>query len=510
MRLRSNAKQLIITVICSFLTVGVNYAISFFLTSYISENIGTEAYGFVSLAKTISNYIMIITVALNSFAARYISIEYHKKNIGKANEYFNTVYIAGLVMTLGIFIASMAVILHLELFLKIPDALLADVKRLFMLDTLNVLILACSTAFMAATTIKNRLELGNIIKMLSYILEAIFLLIAYRYFPPRVYYVGIGLVISAVIILILNVELSRKLIPELKLGRGSFSKQALKDLMGAGIWNSINSLGNTLNTGLDLLISNMLLSTLATGQLAIVKTISTIFSTLFQLVAMAFQPTQLRYYANGDKESLVYSFKLGIKINGAISNIAFAGFAVFGAVYYKLWTPSQDIRMLQTLSLVTILGNVIEGAVYPLYYGYNLTVKNKIPCMVTIMSGISNVAGMYVLIKYANIGIYAVVLTTTVLTWLVNFVFNPMYMSHCIGIKETTFYPILLRHCVSSATLFGIFWGVSQFFYPKSWLELIWVAIVCTAIGIPVHLLIMLEKKDIKWLRMAFTRKYSS
>ena len=156
---------------------------------------------------------------------------------------------------------------------------------------------------------------------------------------PRVYYVGIGLIVSSCVILLINIGLTARLTPDLKVQRGYFSIEAVKSILSAGIWSSVNSLGNTLNTGLDLLVSNMMLSALAAGQLAIVKTISTIFTTLFQLVATAFQPMQLKYYANNDKKLLISSFKLGIKLNGMISNIAFAGFTVFGAVYYKLWTP---------------------------------------------------------------------------------------------------------------------------------------------------------------------------
>lgn len=80
---RSTSKQFVVSVIFSFMAVAVNYIISLILTPYITENIGTEAYGFVSLAKTFANYASIFTVALNSFSARYISIEYHKGNLKK-------------------------------------------------------------------------------------------------------------------------------------------------------------------------------------------------------------------------------------------------------------------------------------------------------------------------------------------------------------------------------------------------------------------------------------------
>lgn len=190
-----------------------------------------------------------------------------------------------------------------------------------------------------------------------------------------------------------------------------------------------------------------------------------------------------------------------------ISNIAFAGFTVFGAVYYKLWTPSQDIGVLQTVTIMTIIGGIIEGAVYPLYYGYNLTVKNKIPCFITIFSGLMNVFGMYVLIEFLDAGIYAVVLTTTVLTWMVNFVFNPLYVSYCLKIRLTTFYPTLFRHIVSSVLLLAVFSIIRKIYYPNSWIGLIMVAIVCAIIGAILHALIVFDSEDRKTIIQKLDRR---
>lgn len=507
MAARSTSKQFVVSVFFSFFAVALNYLISLVLTPFITENIGTEAYGFVSLAKTFANYASIFTVALNAFSARYISIEYHKGNKKKANVYYNSVFIADIILAIVIFGIAVVIITNLNRFLMIPENLIGDVKKLFLLDTINFLILSCGTVFMTATTIKNRLEMGSIARAISYIAEAVFLFIAFSLLTPRVYYVGIGLIVSSCVILLINIGLTARLTPDLKVQRGYFSIEAVKSILSAGIWSSVNSLGNTLNTGLDLLVSNMMLSALAAGQLAIVKTISTIFTTLFQLVATAFQPMQLKYYANNDKKLLISSFKLGIKLNGMISNIVFAGFTVFGAVYYKLWTPSQDIGVLQTVTIVTIIGSIIEGAVYPLYYGYNLTVKNKIPCFITILSGLMNVLGMYVLIKFFDAGIYAVVLTTTVLTWLVNFVFNPLYVSYCLKIRLTTFYPTLFRHIVSSVLLLAVFSIIRKIYYPNSWIGLIMVALVCAIIGAILHTLIVFDSEDRKMIIQKLDRR---
>lgn len=493
---RKNSTQFVISLIFSAVAVLLNYLITLVLTPYITENIGTEAYGFVTIAKTFANYASIVTIALNSFSSRFISVEYHKGNLKKANQYFNSVLLADIGLGIIILIVSSGIIIHLEKILSIPEGLLHDVKCLFLLDMINFLILSCSTAFMSATVIRNRLELASIIKCVAYVSEAVFLIVAFRILPPKVYYVGCGLITSSLIIFTLNGIISRKYTPELKITKGAFSWEAVKDIAKNGIWNSVNSLGNTLNTGLDLWITNVMLSALQAGQLAIVKTISVIFTTMSQLVAQPFQPLQLKYYASNDKERLIDSFKLGIKVNGMISNIAFAGFAVFGTAYYKLWTPSQDISLLQVVSIVTVVGTVIEGAVYPLYYVYTLTLNNKIPCFVTVISGLLNVSGMYVLIKYFDLGIYAVVGTTAVLSWMVNFVFNPMYSAHCLKLSKSVFYPTLLRHVISCLVITFVFYGLSKVYFPHTWIALILVAFIGAIIGAIIHILIMFSAQE--------------
>ena len=81
-------KQLFINIIASFVSFGVGMGINFFLSPYIIENVGTEAYGFVQLANNFITYFSILTIALNSMSSRFISVSYFKDDILSANEYF--------------------------------------------------------------------------------------------------------------------------------------------------------------------------------------------------------------------------------------------------------------------------------------------------------------------------------------------------------------------------------------------------------------------------------------
>ena len=92
------------------ITVGlafvVNYGINLVLTPYITENLGTEAYGFVSLAKQFAQYATIITTALDSFAARYIAIAWHKGDKKEANRFFSSAFFGDIVLASGIMAAA--------------------------------------------------------------------------------------------------------------------------------------------------------------------------------------------------------------------------------------------------------------------------------------------------------------------------------------------------------------------------------------------------------------------
>ncbi len=57
-----------------------------------------EANGFVTLANNFVTYANLIVTALNSMAARFITVEYVKKNYKKANLYYNSVFWGNLIV----------------------------------------------------------------------------------------------------------------------------------------------------------------------------------------------------------------------------------------------------------------------------------------------------------------------------------------------------------------------------------------------------------------------------
>lgn len=492
--------HLFITMMTSGMAFVTTYAINLVLTPYIMEHVGADAYGFVSLAKQFAQYAAVFTIALNSFASRYIAVNYYDGKKKNANVYFSSVFAGNIALAAAICSVVFIGILFLEHFLHIPEALVTDVKILFLFVFVSFFVSSVCSVFSSSAYIENKLDIVGIFKGVSYIAEALVLLICYLFFPTYVFYVGIGVLAAALVVGLSNVYICRKYTPDLWVRREDISFSAVRELLSVGIWNSVNQLGNILNDGLDLVICNLLLSSLSMGYLAVAKMIYSIFSSMFYIVNQAFQPIFLKSYSEKNMPAFLSELKFSMKISCLLSNLGFSGFVALGMVYYKLWIPNQDIEIIYWLTVVCILTCVFYGPMQPLYYIYTLTVKAAVPCVITIIGGALNVAGMYLLIRFTSLGVYAVVWTTVVITFIINEITNPLYMAHVLEISWYTFYPEMLRNLFSCLVMLGAFRLLNLFFAPTTWVTFIACAILYAGIGAAIHLLIVFSIKD--WRRV--------
>lgn len=491
-----SAKKISSTLIVSIVAMSINYIISLVLTSYVTEHLGAETYGFVILAKNISNYAIIFTSCLNAYASRYITIAYHENNIQKASIYFSSVFYANVFLSFVILMLAGVGIIYVDKLLMIPNDLLAEVKILLLLDFLNYMFLTTGSCFCVYAFIEDKLEVMNTIKLFSYVAEALVMLCLFAHLKPSIVYVGLGLLISSIVYTVGNLFAEKRYVPTLKIKHTLFKLNAVKDLVLSGIWNAINSVGNILQTGLDLIISNLFLTGIAMGQISIVKTISALVTTMYQLFASPFQPTLLKKYGEKDINGVVAVINGSMKLNGFISALLFAGFVSFGDMYFKLWTPSQDPSVLHMLTIITFLGSISEGIAFPMFYTYTLTLKNKFPCLVTIISGLLNVAGMFILIKFYNFGAVAVVLTTTVIGWGNYFIFTPIYSARCLGRSPKVYFTTIARILITGTAMTLCVRVVRLIELPTSWLSLLCYALVSTAVCIPVYLYGVYSKSE--------------
>ena len=69
-------RQLAVNLIAQIASFLVSFGISFFVTPYVTNKLGSDAYGFITLADNFVNYASLITIALNSMASRLLRLRY--------------------------------------------------------------------------------------------------------------------------------------------------------------------------------------------------------------------------------------------------------------------------------------------------------------------------------------------------------------------------------------------------------------------------------------------------
>jgi O-antigen/teichoic acid export membrane protein len=166
--------------------------------------------------------------------------------------------------------------------------------------------------------------------------------------------------------------------------------------------------------------------------------------------------------------------------------------------FYRLWIPHEDIALIYSLTVINNMTTIPGGPMQPLYYIYVLTLKKKIPTIVTICGGLLNVAAMYVLIRFTGLGVYAVVWTTAVVMAIINFGTNPLYMAHALKLPWYTFYPNIIRNVISCGLMVVAFQGLMKLYTPTTWPGLGLGVCMLALAGIPLHLLVVFQKKDWK------------
>ena len=490
----------------SLLSLCINYLMNFLITPYVTNNIGVEAYGFVALANTFISYVDILAVGLNAFAGRFIAMAYYQKKLEKANRYFSSTILADLILACVLLAGGTVAIVRLDRMLQIPQELTADVKLLFFIVLMRYLLTLLRTAFDAAAFTSERIDLAEKLQSAAYLLQAGLLLALCLLLQPHVWYVGLAAAVGALLLLAGNLRLCHKLTPELQFHVKDFSPHAVWEVLSTGSWTALNNLGNLLNSGLDLLITNLMLNATVMGQISVAKSLETIVSGMIMKISTVFRPRCLRLYAEDKMEELTGLLKISMRCTGGFCNLVVMGFFVCGHDFMALWLPGQNTDFLFRAGLIVLLSDIATGAVQPLYYVYTLTQKLRLPCCVTILMGTANVLSMCILLRYTSVGAYAVLLTTLVIS-VVHFVDAPLYAAHCLHLPLHTFYPTLVCNGASLAAGFAAAEMLRRILPAAgSWGTLMFKALTAATVLLPIVVLILLPPQLWKSLGRRFIK----
>lgn len=496
-------KRMTINLAANIISFGVNILINFFLSPYIVRTLGREAYGFIPMMNNILNISQVVTIAINSMGARFITIKYHQEDYEGANKYFSSLFYANTVIGVIILLISAVMLVFIKSYLDVPDNLVFDVVVSFVILAVAFVLGLMFNVFSVATYVKNRLDMSAKRDIVYQLLRGIVILSLFMFFEPTIIYVATATLIVTLYTVITNIRYTKILLPEFHVRKKYLSFSALKELVSSGIWNSLGNLSYTLMSGLDLIISNIFISASAMGVLSISKSIPSSISSLVTAVVAVFLPVITISYAKKDIDNLLRELMKAIRTTGVIIAPILSFLIGYGRDFYALWQPTENAAQIQFLSVLAILPLYFTLGMKSLGNVFSITNKVKWHTIATFLCGLSNIVIVLILLKFTQLGIIAVAAVSSLCLIVKDLTFTPIYAAKCLGISPVIFYKQIFKEFLLVLLSVLISYGFNYFLPADTWFELIlWGALSSIVIFI-INALFILDKTTIR----AFLKK---
>src|ERR1051326_6843404 len=104
------------------LLVGVWYV------PFLVHKLGAATYGLIPLSTSLTSYMALITLALNSAVGRYLTIALEREDHQRANRIFNTSFWGSIALTAVLLVLAVLGVIYLDRLIKIPAGFDAEAR----------------------------------------------------------------------------------------------------------------------------------------------------------------------------------------------------------------------------------------------------------------------------------------------------------------------------------------------------------------------------------------------
>ncbi len=497
----SNNKQLLVNLAASVIAVMVQFIISFWVSPYVIGKLGESAYGFITLAINFTEYATFLTVAVNSMASRFISIEYNKGNIKSANEYFSSVFWFNAVLAVVIFLLSVILIFNIERIINIDDYMVRDVKITFFLTFINLITSFTSTAYVSTTFITNRMDINAYVQIFSRLIKLFVTIGCLVMFTPRIYYVSFGNLIATLFVLIVYCFIRKRLVPEFKIRLDNFHFSKLITVAKSGLWMLLSNISGLLLNGMDLLIANLMVSQSAMGRLSVSKQIPIALSSLLGYLTNIFSASFTQLVALDKKDELIDEVNFTLRILGFFLTVPFAGIIIYGTEFLLLWLPNDvyvqaEILEVYILMMLTLSNNIVNAYMYSIHSLYIAVNKVKMYAVVIFACSIVSILTTLFLTKFTSLGVYAIAGTSTIILSLVNLFWVPLYIERALGLKTFTLFRSIEKSYLGLLITCFVFFCMKPLFCFNSWMYFLLSVFIAAVFGYALNMFVILNSND--------------
>ncbi len=415
-----NKKGTLINIFAALIFLCVQMFISFWMSPFVIRKLGEEAYGFINLANNFVAYASLLSVAVNSMACRYISVEYNSNRIDEAKKYFCTVFFANCVLYGLILIISIILVGNLQTIINISSTYIKQVKFTFLLSFVNMGASMIGTVYTAAAFSTNKMHYNSLIQIISNVIKAIVVFGLYTLLPPKIYFLSIAMLIAGVVTLSGNYLITKSLFEDFDVNIKMIDISKLIKLTKSGVWVLVSNVSNLLLNGLDLLLSNWFISTSLMGRLSLAKQIPFALSNALGVFSNIFSAELTKNYAVDGYDSLVEEANNQIRILTIFFTVPYAGIIAYGIPFLNLWLnntkySSEQIYEIYILMILILIDIIVSTYMYSIHSVFIALDKVKVYSIVLLAASFISIVTTLFLLKTTSLGAYAIAGTSTLI-----------------------------------------------------------------------------------------------
>lgn len=465
----SGKKQKALNAIAALLSFAVGFGVSFFLSPFLLQTLGKEAYSYYPLSTNIVNAMTVVSAAMNSMASRFITVSLVSGDTENAEKYYSSTLFVDFIYSAILIVFTAFFLVFIQSFIQIPNYLLTSVRLLFLFTIASAIVNILSTVFGVATFATNRIELRSIREIVTSLLRGGLFLLLYFLLPSNLYYIGIVALAVAVVSLIIQWIYTKRLLP-LSFSRKNISKTHAKEIFISSFWVSVNSLGNLLFAGSTLLIINWFYGPTEGSTASIAMTLSTLLSGVITTLIGVYYPSITKNVADDDREGLKRSIQKCQIACGVLGCAVISVILPFSKSFFQLWVPGEDASLLSRLTIFTMLPYIPTSLFWVATYVNTATNDVKLPAIAMTISGIVNV-GIQVLLGALGLDWFWIVVASSIVQFLFMATFLPLYMAKTTSINWRAFYINPVKIILLSVISYVLAYSVQSMFEVNSWIK---------------------------------------
>ena len=444
--------RLPLNVITNFMSLSLVTMIGLWVTPYLIKNFGVAVYGILPLLLSLLKYFNLLSGALTTAVGRFLTLSIQKNDYKSANEYYCSA-ICGVGLIGGLLlIVTVSILPWLENIITIPQGYETQTKGLLVLIVISVVLHVLGTVFNVGFFANHRFDLQNTVKIVANICRVLCIGFGLAYVSKTLYIVGGSYLLLSMILLIGGYVFLKKMVPELKLKRSSFSSLALKQMTAMGGWTLLNSFGVLLYYNIDFIIINRVLGAEAGGLYAPIVQLTLLIALIVATLNQIFAPIIIQSVAENNHAKMQQQTYRAIRYIGLVIILPIILICGFAKSVLVLWLGA-DFADLYKLLWLLMTPLVVLNSIRPLFALINGLNAVKYLGIATLLGGVLNLGLSLVLVKFTSLGIYAVALATILSLFIRNIIFLPLFSMKLIDGKVHKIYRQLISLLFASLFL---------------------------------------------------------